>query len=465
MISGLILQNLLHAGPEYWRRVLPYLKADYFDHPGQGLVLKTILAYVDEYNAQPTLDALTIELDRAIGADEDLAKAADEALNQINDFSGEVQETQWLLDKTEEFCQEQALNNALRKAILVLDGKEKIPKGALPKLLEEALGITFDTRIGHDYLADWEERWEEYHRDCVHIPFDIDYLNRITKGGLYKKTLTCWMAASGVGKSIVMCHMAAAHLCSGLNVMYVSCEMSEHRLAERIDMNMMDMTDDEVRALSKDQYRAKIEAIRKKTGNGKLFFKEYGAGSVTVAHIRALLNEAKRKQGFVPDVLYVDYLNIMNTDAVKKGENSYIKVKEIAQELRALAFEFDIPIVTATQVNRDGYENSDIDMTNTSESMGLVHTLDLFLAMMQPDDLASRNQILVKQLKNRYRDENRDRRFVLGLDKSKMRLYDVESDAQKGLNHDVVQPKKPENMSSRFAEKKASNKRDFSMFG
>lgn len=455
MISTLILQNLLHS-TEYWRKVLPHLKPEYFHHSGESLIFKTFEAYASKYNAPPTMDALTIELDGSIGDDQMMAKSISEALESITQLSGEVQSLEWLADKTEEFCQEQALHNALRRAIKVLDGEEKdIDKKALPRLLDEALGITFDTRVGHDYLEDAMERWEERVRVEARLPFDIAYLNKITKGGLLTKTLTCFMAPSGVGKSIVMCHMAASHLMAGKNVMYVSCEMSEHRLAERIDMNLMDCTDDDLLAMSREEFTKRIEKIRKRSGAGKLYFKEYGTGTVGVASIRALLNDAKRKKGFVPDVLYVDYLNIMISSRIKMGGsvNSYTYVKFIAEELRALAIEFGIPIITATQVNRDGYDNSDIGMTETSESMGLVHTLDLFLAMIQTEELQSLNQILFKQLKNRYRDENRDRKFIVGLDKSKMKLYDVESSAQKGLSKD--EPVTP--------AKKATS-RDFSLF-
>lgn len=325
---------------------------------------------------------------------------------------------------------------------MVLNGEDKtVPKGALPKLLDEALGITFDMRIGHDYFDDWEKRWEEMHRDSVRLPFDIEFFNRITKGGIFQKTLTCFMAASGVGKSIMMCHMAASHLAMGKNVMYVSCEMSEERLAERIDMNLFDMSDEDIFKLSKQEYKARLDRARSRMKPGKLIFREYPTSTVGVAHIRALLNDAKRKTGFVPDILYVDYLNIMISTKVKDRSNTYALVKTIAEELRGLAVEFNIPIVTATQVNRGGYDNSDFGMENTSESMGLVHTLDLFLALIQTEDLASQNQVLVKQLKNRYRDENRERRFVVGMDKSRMRVYDVDSSAQKGLNNDVIKPK------------------------
>lgn len=453
MISKLILQNLLHTN-EYWKRVLTHLQPEYFDDPGENLVFRVISAYATKYNAPPTMDALAIEVDSTIGPDAQLAQAAESAMGDLDQISGEVQDTQWLVDRTEKFCQEQALHNALRRAILVLDGKDKeLDKGSLPKLLDAALGITFDNRIGHDYFGDWAERWEEMHKDSVRIPFDLHYLNKITKGGIYQKTLTCLMAPSGVGKSIAMCHMAAGHLAMGLNVMYVSCEMSEFRLAERIDMNLMNMTDEEVAGLSKEQYKARLDKARSRMKAGRLLFKEYPTSEVGVAHVRNLLTEAKRK-GFVPDVLYVDYLNIMKSTRIKDRSNTYTYVKDIAEELRGLAVELNLPIITATQVNRDGYDNSDISMTNTSESMGLVHTLDLFLALIQTDELAHQNQILVKQLKNRYRDEKRDGKFIVGMDKSKMKMYDVEPAAQKGLTQDTAAPPPVRNQT----------KRDFSDF-
>lgn len=462
MLPSLIIQQLLDT-EEYWRRVLPHLKAEYFDHPGDKVLFGAIEAYANKYNSTPPRDALMVELSERVGDDVDLESHVQTSLNELSQLTGEVQSIQWLVDKTESFCQEAALHNAVRRAIRVLDGQEKdIPKGMLPKILDEALGITFDTRIGHDYFKDWEERWEEMHRDSVRLPFDIEFLNKITKGGIYQKTLTCFMAASGVGKSIMMCHMAAANLAMGKNVMYVSCEMSEFRLAERIDMNLMGLTDDEVRAMSKEEYKAKLERVKARMKPGRLVFKEYPTSTVGVAHIRALLNEAKRKDGFVPDVLYVDYLNIMISTKVKDRSNTYSLVKAIAEELRGLSVEFNIPIVTATQVNRDGYSASDFGMENTSESMGLVHTLDLFLALIQTEELAQQNQVLVKQLKNRYRDENRDKKFVIGMDKSKMKVYDVEASAQRGLN--ATDRPKPSGGAQNLPKPGGGTKRDFSAF-
>ena len=409
------------------------------------------------------MDALEIELSERIGEDPMLAKATEEAIKEIYQVSGEVPDPKWLLDKTEEFCQEAAMHNALRRCIKILDGADKeLTKHAIPKLMDEALGICFDSFIGHNYFRDWEARWEEMHRESARYPFDIAYLNKITKGGIYQKTLTCLMAASGIGKSIVMCHMAASHLAMGFNVMYVSCEMSEFRLAERIDMNLLDLSDQDIAGLSKEDYKARLDRAHKRMkGTGQLYFKEYPTSGVGVAHIRALLNEAKRKAGFVPDVLYVDYLNIMKSTRIKDRSNTYAYVKDIAEELRGLSVEFNIPIITATQVNRGGYDNSDIDMSNTSESMGLVHTLDLFLALIQTEELANQNQILVKQLKNRYRDENQDRKFVVGMDKSRMRLYDVEASAQKGLSQMDGASQKS---SDRLPVRGRLPKKDFSTF-
>lgn len=436
MISRLILQHLVHS-KEYWRKVLPYIKPDYFSDPAEKITFETLSTYIQKYGGPPSLEALQIEVDRAVGSNQLLAEQSSQVVDSLG-VPNDLESMQWLVDRTEEFCQDQAIQNSLRKSIEILDGRDKkLGKGAIPQLLQDALSVCFDASIGHDYYDDWKARFDEYHRIESQIPFDIAYLNKITDGGLRKKTLFAWMAPSGVGKSIMMCHMAAAHLSAGYNVMYISCEMSEYRLAERIDMNLMDYTSHDLRNTTLEVFQKKLERNRERSKNGKLIFKEYPTSTIGVPHVRHLLNEAKTKKGFVPDVLYVDYLNIMISARIKQdGNNGYAAVKAIAEELRGVAVEYNIPIVTATQVNRGGYNNSDIDMTNTSESMGLVHTLDYFLAMISTEELSEQNQILIKQLKNRYRDENMDRKFVIGLDKSKMRLFDLEESAQKGLQKD-----------------------------
>jgi replicative DNA helicase len=440
LISLVILQNLISSA-DYWRKVKPYLIPDYFDEPGEKLIYQCISDYIERYGNPPPVDALRIEMDELSGLDENLVKNTQNIIDNL--AHPEKVEQDWLVDKTEEFCQERAITLALRKAIQVLDGGDKVlDKGAIPDLLRDALAVSFDVSIGHDFLEDWEQRFEAYRTTETHIPFDIDYLNKITQGGVYRKTITILMAGSGVGKSICLCHMAAANLAAGLNVLYISCELSELRLAERIEMNLMDISDHDLSKLSREAYERKVQ-IMKSRYKGKLIFKEYPNSTAGTAHFRHLLAELKTMKNFVPDVIYIDYLNIMVSSKMKmtSNMNSYTWVKSITEEVRALAVDLNVPIFTATQVNRAGYDNGDLDATNTSESMGLVHTADLFLALHANDDMKRDKQIMVKQLKNRYRDENKDNKFLIGMDKDRMRLFNLEDSAQALLIPAPVQGK------------------------
>jgi replicative DNA helicase len=440
LISRVILQHLI-SSKDYWRKVNPYLLTDYFEDPAEQLVYGCISSYIEKYGSPPPVDALRIEMDEVAGLDENIAKKTQIIIDTL--ANPENVEQDWLVDKTEEFCQERAINLALRKSIHVLDGEDKqLDKGAIPDLLRDALAVSFDVSIGHDFLEDWEERFEAYHATESRIAFDVDYLNKITQGGVFKKTMTVFMGSSGIGKSIVLCHLAAANLAAGLNVLYISCELSEIRIAERIEMNLMDMSDFDLRKLTRESFKRKVDIMKSKY-KGKLIFKEYPNSTAGTAHFRHLLSELKTMKNFVPDVIYIDYLNIMVSSKMKmtSNMNSYTWVKSISEEVRALAVDMNVPIFTATQTNRAGYENSNLDSTNTSESMGLVHTADLFLALMATDDMKKEKQILVKQLKNRYRDENKDNKFLMGMDKDRMRLYNLEDSAQALLIQDTAPAK------------------------
>lgn len=458
MIERLILQNLLHSD-EYWRKVLPYLKSEYFSDRSDRLVFELIRDYTDKYSKPPTPDALAIEVDHNVGPDELLAEKSITAVAQLKG-EPEPNDLQWLVDKTEEFCQDQAIQNGLRASIKILDGEDKVhDKGHIVQLMSNALGVSFDTSIGHDFLEDWQERYAFYHRTEARIPFDISYLNKITNGGIYRKTLTVFLGGTGAGKSLIMCHMAAANLAMGLNVLYITNELSEEMVAQRIDANLLDVTIDELSELPISTYQGRIEKLKAKT-KGKLVIKEYPTSSAGAANFRHLLNELRIKKNFVPDIIYVDYLNICVSSRMKMGGsvNSYTYIKAIAEELRGLAVEFNVPIVTATQLNREGFTNSDPGLEHTSESFGLPATADLMIAMTTNEELADLGQLLLKQLKNRYRDENIDRRFLIGIDKPKMKLYDLEDTAQKTLGSTGPAP------TSQAPEKSKLDLRKFSDF-
>jgi len=432
-VEQLIFNNLVN-NEDYARKVIPFLKDEYFSDQTQKVVFQLINEYVKNYNAFPTIEALAIDLTNKEGLNEETFKRCKDVLSEIKPEE-RSSELQWLIDQTEKFCQEKAVYNAIMASIQILDDKSgKTSKGAIPQILSDALGVSFDTHIGHDFIEDADSRYEFYHAKEVRIPFDLSYLNKITQGGLPRKTLNIALAGTGVGKSLFMCHCAAANLTAGLNVLYITLEMAEERIAERIDANLLDIPVDELKLIPKDSYDKKINRLKKKT-DGKLVIKEYPTACAGSANFRHLLNELKIKKNFVPDIIYIDYLNICSSSRIRHGANvnSYTLVKAIAEELRGLAVEFSVPIVSATQTTRTGYSSSDVGLEDTSESFGLPATADFMFALISTEELAELGQLMVKQLKNRYYDPNIDRRFIVGVDRSKMRLFDVEQSAQEDL--------------------------------
>jgi len=430
-IELMVLKHLLND-EGYARRTLPYLKPDYFQERHEKTIYQEIDKYISQYNALPTREALVIELDNS-------GKISDEDFSECSSIIGELTITEevdkeWLIEKTEKFCQEKAIYNAIMDSISIIEGNSKEEKGAIPELLSDALSVSFDPSIGHDFLDDADDRWDFYHRIEERIPFDIDYLNKITKGGLPKKSLNIILAGTGVGKSLAMCHMASANLLDGKNVLYITMEMAEEKIAERIDANLLNVTLDDLASLPKDMYDKKITRVKGKT-SGKLIVKEYPTASAHTGHFRHLLNELRLKRSFIPDIIYVDYLNICMSSRIKSGSNvnSYTLIKAIAEELRGLAVERVVPIVSATQTTRSGYTSSDIGLEDTSESFGLPATADFMFALISTEELEELNQIMVKQLKNRYNDPTLYKRFVVGVDRAKMRMYDVEQEAQEDV--------------------------------
>ena len=429
-----ILKNLVF-NDEYLRKVIPFLKSEYFSDRTERTLFDEIASFTQTYNNPPTIEAIELAVkDRRNLSNEEVQKCTD-YLKEINSTKEEKSQIQWLIDKSEKFCQEKAIYNAVLGSISILDGKDKTnDKGAIPKILSDALAVGFDTNIGHDYLENSDERYEFYHRKEERIPFDLDYFNKITKGGLPIKTLNIALAGTGVGKSLFMCHVAAGCMVQGKNVLYITLEMAEEKIAERIDANLLNVTVDDLMQLSKDMYDKKVERVRKNT-TGKLIIKEYPTASASTIHFRNLLNELHLKRSFLPDIIFVDYLNICSSARIKAGSNvnSYTYIKSIAEELRGLAVEFGVPIVSATQTTRSGFTSSDPGLEDTSESFGLPATADLMFALITSEELEALGQIMVKQLKNRYSDPTAYKRFAIGIDRAKMRLYDVEDTAQNGI--------------------------------
>lgn len=436
-IEQVIFSNIV-ANEDYARKTIPFLRSDYFTIPSDKTVYEIIDSYIKDYNAIPTKEVLHLELGNASGLTEDQFKQARELIDAL-EFQGTGQDQQWLVDQTEKFCQDKALYNAVMQAIQIIDNKaSNISKGSIPQILTDALAVSFDTSIGHDFLDDADSRYEFYHRKEVKVPFDIELLNKITNGGLPQKTLNVVLAGTGVGKSMFMCHCAANNLFNGLNVLYITMEMAEEKIAERIDANMMNVTMDELRDLPQDVYYKKIGRIREKA-KGKLIIKEYPTASAGSANFRHLLNELRIKKNFRPDIIYIDYLNICSSSRIKNsaGVNSYTYIKAIAEELRGLAVEFGVPIVSATQTTRSGYANSDVELTDTSESFGLPATADFMIALTSTEELEQLGQVLIKQLKNRYGDPSMFKRFVVGVDRARMKLYDCEQSAQEDIIDDT----------------------------
>ena len=430
-IERTTLTNLI-CNEDYARKVLPFIKSNYFDEREEQIIFEEISNFVDKYQKIPTQTSLEIEVGERKDLNETEHKKIVDIIKTLNPMEVDFD---WLVDHTEKFCKDKAIYNAIVDGIKIIDGKDKKrTPDAIPEILTDALSVSFDNSVGHDYIEDAESRYEFYHRVEERIPFDLDFFNRITKGGLPPKTLNIALAGTGVGKSLFMCHMAANCLSQGKNVLYVTLEMAEERIAERIDANLMNVSMEDLQDLPKKMFTDKMTKITKKT-TGKLIVKEYPTATAHSAHFRGLIKELAIKKSFRPDIIFIDYLNICASSRFKGAQNvnSYMYVKAIAEELRGLAVETNVPIMSATQTTRSGFTSTDVGLEDTSESFGLPATADLMFALISTEELEDLNQICVKQLKNRYNDPTMNKRFVIGIDRAKMRLYDVEVDAQQDL--------------------------------
>jgi len=442
------------------RKVIPFLKRDYFIDNNEKIVYDKIKNFIDEYNVIPTKDALVIAAQNDKSLNEDQYK---EIVELIHDLEPTDHNKDWLYKETEKFCKDKAIYNAILQSISIIDGRDKArSEDGIPQLLQDALGVCFDNNVGHDYIESADKRYEFYHRVESRVPFDLEYFNKITNGGMPNKTLNVCLAGTGVGKSLFMCHVAASVLAQGKNVLYITLEMAEERIAERIDANLMNITMDQLKDLPKSIFDNRIEKIRAKT-EGTLIIKEYPTTGAHTGHFKALLNELQLKKQFKPDLIVIDYLNICASSRFKGGSNinSYTLIKSIAEELRGLAVEENVPILSATQTTRGGYGNTDVELTDTSESFGLPATVDFMFALISTEDMEKMNQLMVKQLKNRYNDPTTNKRFVIGVDRAKMKLYDLEQSAQKGLSDSNIKydpPKETDRQKGIFGD----NKRDFS---
>jgi replicative DNA helicase len=446
-----ILNNLFFH-EDYARKVLPFLKEDYFPLRTDKILFTEIYKFVEKYNNIPTKESITIELGQRKDINEDEINTLKDNINSITKIDSDPK---WLLDVTEKFCKDRAVHNAVLDGIRILDKKDtKRTPEAIPSILADALAVSFDQHIGHDYIDDADRRFKWYHTKETKYQFDLDYMNRITKGGIPSKTLNIALAGTGVGKSLFMCHCASAYLAQGLNVLYITLEMAEERIAERIDANLLDVTMDDLHTMPKDLYDNKIEKIRQKTG-GKLIIKEYPTASAHSGHFRALFNELALKKSFKPDVVFIDYLNICASSRFKGGNiGSYFYIKAIAEELRGLAVEFNVPLFSATQTTRTGFMSTDIGLEDTAESFGLPATADFMFAIISNEDLEALGQLKIKQLKNRYNDPGINRSFIIGVDRAKMRLYDVGQQAQNIVdsNQQEEQPKEKDIAYDKFSD-------------
>jgi len=430
-VEFLILRNLLH-NEEYNRKVIPFLKPEYFEDTNQKIVFEEILSFIQKYNQPATKEVLCIEVEKRKDINDTSFK---EIVNLIDNLDDVPVELKWLIDTTEKWCRDRAIYLALMESILIADGKdEKKNRDSIPSILSDALSVSFDNHIGHDYLEDYEARYESYHKKEDKIEFDLEYFNKITKGGLPNKTLNIALAGTGVGKSLFMCHVASSVLLQGRNVLYITMEMAEERIAERIDANLLNVPIQDIVELPKQMFETKVTNLARKT-QGTLIIKEYPTASAHSGHFKSLLNELALKKSFRPDIIFIDYLNICASSRYRGNStvNSYSYIKAIAEELRGLAVEANVPIVSATQTTRSGYGSSDVELTDTSESFGLPATADLMFALISTEELEDLGQILVKQLKNRYNDPTIHKRFVIGIDRAKMRLYDCEQSAQNDI--------------------------------
>lgn len=431
-IEQKILTNLIHD-EEYCRKVAPFIDPKYFQDRQEKVIIQEVMSFFNKFNKPPTTDVIKIELgNRKDITDKELA----ECVRMVDTLHADKSNQDWLIQKSEQFCKDRAVYNAILDSIKIIDGDDKVhTQEAIPKILQDALAVSFDQHVGHDYIVNADERYDFYHRKEEKLAFDLDLMNKITAGGLSRKSLNVVLAGTNAGKSLFMCHVAASTLMQGKNVIYITMEMAEERIAERIDANLMNISMDELKVVDRDVFNNRMAKIAGKT-HGKLIIKEYPTASAHSGHIRALLEELKIKRDFVPELVIIDYLNICASARMKMGAsiNSYLYIKSIAEELRGLAVEYNVPILTATQTTRNGFNNSDVELTDTSESFGLPATADLMFALIRSEDLDQLNQVMIKQLKNRYADPSHYKRFVIGIDRSKMKLYDVEESAQEGLS-------------------------------
>jgi len=429
-----ILKNLIY-NETFCRKVLPFVKAEYFADDTERVIFREVNTFVNTYKSLPTHEALVINFTESDRLTEPQVRNSIALLNDIHQNKDEPTEEQWLIEQTEKFCQDKAIYNAIMESVSIMDDKtSKKSKGEIPQLLSDALGVSFDANVGHDYINDADSRYDFYHRVESRIRFDLDIFNKITKGGMPTKTLNICLAGTGVGKSLFMCHVAASCISNGHNVLYITLEMAEERIAERIDANLLNIDIQELNTISKADYDRKFNALKNKT-QGKLIIKEYPTAAASTLHFRALLQELHLKKNFKPEIIFIDYLNICSSARMKPGNsvNSYTYIKAIAEELRGLAVEFAVPIVSATQTTRSGFTNSDPGLEDTSESFGLPATADFMFALISTEELEQLGQIMVKQLKNRYSDPNTYKRFVVGIDRGKMKLFDAEADAQTNI--------------------------------
>ena len=430
-IETTILRNLIYD-EEFSRKVIPFIQLDYFEQRIERVIFEEISKFIVKYGSSITTEALTIQLEDRDDLNETEIK---ESRDAVSLFTDDKVDNQWLVDTTEKWCRDRAIYLALMESISLADGKDdKKGRDAIPSILSDALAVSFDNHIGHDYLEDYEDRYESYHRKEERIEFDLDLFNKITKGGIPNKTLNIALAGTGVGKSLFMCHVASSVLLQGKNVLYITLEMAEEKIAERIDANLLNVNIQNITDLPKPMFEKKVHKLKKKT-QGELIIKEYPTASAHSGHFKALLNELSLKKSFKPDIIFIDYLNICASSRYRANSNvnSYSYIKAIAEELRGLAVEANLPIVSATQTTRSGYGSSDVDLTDTSESFGLPATADLMFALISTEELEGLNQIMVKQLKNRYNDPTIYKRFVIGIDRAKMRLYDCEQKAQEDI--------------------------------
>lgn len=461
-LQTLILNSIV-SDEKFCRKVLPHLKPEYFEEQSHRSTYELITDFISRFNTLPNATALEIEFFKSKHANSSASTDILQTISSLQNGTPEKTDPDWLVETTERWCKERAVYLAVMESIEIIDGKKQdIAPGAIPGILQKALSVTFDTNVGHDYIENSDLRFDFYHTKEDKIPFDLDMFNTVTAGGVSRKTLNVILAGTGVGKSLAMCHLAAASLSQGRNVLYITLEMAEEKIAERIDSNLFDVAIDQLKSLPKDMFKNKVDKIAAKT-RGKLIIKEYPTATAHVGHFRALLSELKMKKNFVPDIIFVDYLNICASSRMKGlggSVNTYSLIKAIAEEIRGLAVEFNVPIWSATQVTRTGFANTDVELTDTSESFGLPATADLMIALISTEQLEKQGQLMVKQLKNRYNDPTKNKRFLIGIDRSKMRLYDVESSAQNQLSDSGSQRSSPV-VATPFSRPRVANAKSF----